>query len=101
MNVRQATPVAASDCAASTTYSGVEESTALSFIHEAVALAKALMSEGRRGELSPEQRHICYTDAVDALVQAVDVAKQSHAMCAEELEQLTRMLELAKKHAAA
>jgi hypothetical protein len=95
----QAAAVAVLDAASSTACSAVEESAVLSFIHEAVALAKALMAEGRRRDLSSEQRHTCYADAVDSLLQAVDVANETQVLGTEELEQLTRMLELAEKHA--
>ena len=94
----QAAAVAVLDAASSTACSAVEESAFLSFIHEAVALAKALMAEGRRRDMSSEQRHTCYADAADSLMQAVDVANETHVLGTEELEQLTRMLELAEKH---
>lgn len=87
--------------ASSSTAVSDEETAALAFIHEAIALAKALMAEGRSRELSSEQRHICYTDAADSLSQAVDVAEQTEALCTEELDQLTRMLDLAQKQVTA
>jgi hypothetical protein len=57
------------------------------------------MAEGRRRDLSSEQRHTCYTDAVDSLRQAADVANETQALGTEVLDQLTCMLELAEKHA--
>ena len=95
----QAAAVAALDAASSSACNAVQESAALSFIHEAIALAKALMVEGKRRDLSSEQRHTCYTDAADSLRQAVDVANETQALGTEVLDQLTCMLELAEKHA--
>jgi hypothetical protein len=69
-----------------------EDAATLSFINDAVALAKALMGEGMRADLPPEQRRICCSDAVDSMLQAVEVARQTRSLSSEEVAQLERML---------
>ena len=64
---------------------------AVSFIHEAVALAEELIAEGRRSEDAD-----CYRDAADAMQQAVTTAQETGAVVKQETEQMIRMLALTK-----